>query len=57
MFAERKPDSHPPSEPWFQRVTRRHPGLFTAGLILLTVLVVLGLLYEPVETVVLYQGF
>lgn len=57
MFVERKSDSPPQSEPWFQRVTRKHPGLFTAGLILLTVLVVLGLLYEPVETVVLYQGF
>jgi hypothetical protein len=57
MFAERKSDDKQQAEPWFDRVTRQRPVLFTAGLILLTTFVVLGLLYMPAQTVVLYQGF
>lgn len=57
MFVERKSDEKQQAEPWFDRVTRKRPALFTAALIVLTIFVVLGLLYEPVQTVVLYQGF
>ena len=57
MFAERKSDDKQQAEPWVDRVMRKRPVLFTAVLIALTFFVVLGLLYEPVETVVLYQGF
>jgi hypothetical protein len=57
MFVERKSDEKQQAEPWFDRVTRKRPALFTAALIVLTIFVVLGLIYEPVQTVVLYQGF
>jgi len=57
MFAERKSDDKQHAEPWFDRVTRQRPALFTAGLVILTIFVVLGLLYLPTQTVVLYQGF
>ena len=56
MFVERKPENTQ-ADPWFDRVMRRRPALFTALLIALAVLVVLGLIYKPGGTVVLYQGF
>jgi hypothetical protein len=36
---------------------RRHPGLFTAALVVLAAAVTVGLLFKPTYTVVLYQGF
>jgi hypothetical protein len=57
MFVERKPEETPQAEPWFDRIMRRRPALFTGLLIALAVFVVLGLLYKPGATVVLYQGF
>lgn len=57
MFVERKPEDTQQAEPLFDRITRRRPALFTGLLIVLAVLVVLGLLYKPGATVVLYQGF
>lgn len=57
MFVDRKPETTQQAEPWFDRITRRRPALFTSLLIALAVLVVLGLLYKSGGTVVLYQGF
>jgi hypothetical protein len=57
MFVERKPEETPQAEPWFDRIMRRRPALFTGLLIALAIFVVLGLLYKPGATVVLYQGF
>jgi hypothetical protein len=57
MFAERKTDASQQAESWFDRLTRKRPILFTGFLIVLAIFVVLGLLYKPGGTVVLYQGF
>jgi hypothetical protein len=57
MFVERNPENSPAADPWFDQVSRRRPALFTGLLAVLAVLVVLGLLYKPGATVVLYQGF
>lgn len=57
MFVERKSEDNQQAEPLFDRITRKRPVLFTGLLIVLAVLVVLGLLYKPGATVVLYQGF
>ena len=57
MFVERKPDDNQRAESWLERLARKRPALFTAGLIALAAVVVLGLLYKPGQTIVLYQGF
>jgi hypothetical protein len=40
-----------------ERFGRKHPGQFTALLILLAAGVTIGLLLKPSYTLVLYQGF
>ena len=56
MFVESKTDATV-KEGWFDRLGRRHPLVFTAFLVVLTIAVTIGLLMKPTYTLVLYQGF
>jgi hypothetical protein len=42
---------------WFEERARRHPGMFTAALVLLATGVTVGLLLKTDYAIVLYQGF
>lgn len=57
MFVEAKQAEQNEAEPWFDRLTRRRPVAFSAGLLVIAALVTVGLLFKSSETVVLYQGF
>jgi hypothetical protein len=57
MFVEQKSETKGRFATWAEKKARRHPGVFTAGLILLAVGVTLGLLYKAGSVIVLYQGF
>lgn len=57
MFAEPQPQAKAAAETWFEKRARRHPGLFTVGLVLLAIGVTVGLLLKTDYAIVLYQGF
>jgi len=57
MFAEPQPQAKGGAETWFERRARRHPRVFTAGLVVLAIAVTIGLLLKTDYAIVLYQGF
>ncbi len=56
-FVESKSQGKDELAAWFEKHARRHPGVFTIGLVLLAVGVTIGLLFKTNYAIVLYQGF
>jgi hypothetical protein len=57
MFVEAKKEAKGRIASWLDDATRRHPRLFTTGLVLMAAVVTVGLLFKTGYTLVLYQGF
>jgi hypothetical protein len=57
MFVESKGEAKGHVASRLEGWARQHPGMFTAALVLLAMLVATGLLLKTGYTLVLYQGF
>ncbi len=56
-FVEAKQEGKAGFDAWFDGWARRHPGVFTAGLVALMAGLTVALLLKIEAPIILYQGF